>query len=59
MWTYDDMFWAIVAFITRDLRDTDFTLNFSDQALVKFKLLNIHTNCSTRWISVIIGEMIK
>ena len=31
----------------------------SDQTLVKFELLNIHTNCSTRWISVITGDMIE
>lgn len=67
MWTYDGIYQAIIAFITRDLRDTDFTLNFgvvalsthSDQALVKFKLLNLHVSCNTRWISVITGGMIK
>ena len=67
MWNYDDIYWGIIAFITRDLRDTDFTLNFGDvalsthsnQALVKSILLNIHTNHSTRWTSVFMGKTIE
>ena len=55
MWEYDDVYLAIVTFINQELCDTDLTLNFgvialsthSNQALVKFKLLNLQTNKSS------------
>ena len=67
MWEYDDVYWAIVTFISQELCDTDLTLNFgiialsthSNQALVKFKLLNLQTNKSSHWISVLTGETIE
>ena len=45
----------------------ELTLNFgmialsthSNQALVKFKLLNLQTNRSSQWISVLTGETIE
>ena len=67
MWEYDDVYQAIVTFISQELHDTDLTLNFgvialathSSQALVKFKLLNLQTNKSSHWISVLTGETIE
>ena len=55
MWEYDDVYRAIVTFNNQELRETDLTLNFgvialsthSNQALVKFKLLNLQTNKSS------------
>ena len=46
MWTYNDIYRAIVFYINQDLRDTDYTLNFgvvgiatqSPRAIVKFCL---------------------
>ena len=57
MWEYDDVYWAIVTFINQELCDMDLTINFgiialsthSNQALVKFKLLNLQTNKSSCW----------
>ena len=67
MWEYDDVYRAIVTFNNQELRETDLTLNFgvialsthSNQALVKFKLLNLQTNKSSCWISVLTGETIE
>ena len=56
-----------MTFICQELCDTDLTLNFgiialsthSNQALVKFKVLNLQTNKSSHWISVLTGETIE
>ena len=56
-----------MTFINQELHDTDLTLNFGiialsthpNQALVKFKLLNLQTNKSSCWISVLTGETIE
>ena len=56
-----------MTFINQELCDTNLTLNFgvitlsthSNQALVKFKLLNLQTNKSSHWISVLTGETIE
>ena len=61
MWKYNDVYHVIVTFMNQELCDTDLTLNFSiivlsthsNQALVKFKLLNLQTNKSSCWISVL------
>ena len=67
MWTYDDIYKALITFINQDLTDTDYTLNFgmitlsthSNQALLKFKLLNVQISHSTRQICVIMGDTIE
>ena len=67
MWEYDDVYHAILTFISQELHHTNLTLNFgiitlsthSNQALVKFKLLNLQTNKSSHWISVLIGYTIE
>ena len=67
MWECDDVYQAIVTFINQELHDTDLTLNFgviallahSNQVLVKFKLLNLQTNKSSRWISVLTWSTIE
>ena len=67
MWEYDDVYQAIVTFINQELCNTDLALNFgiialsthSNQALVKFKLLNLQTNKSSHWISVLTGDTIE
>ena len=67
MWEYDDVYWAIVTFINQELHDTDLVLNFgvvalstySNQALLKFKLLNLQTCKSSHWISDLMGKTIE
>ena len=67
MWEYDDIYWAVATFINQELWDTDFVLNFgvvalsthSNQALLKFKLLNFQTSRSTCWISVKTRETLE
>ena len=52
MWTYTDIYKAIIKYIDTDLRNTDYVLNFgivaiatqSPRASVKFCLKNIQTN---------------
>ena len=66
MWEYD-IYWAVITFINQELQDTNFMLNFgvvtlsthSNQALLKFKLLNLQTSRSTHWISMIMGETLE
>ena len=67
MWKYDDVYQAIVTFINQELHDTELTLNFgvitlsthSNQVLVKLKLLNLQTNKSACWVSVLTGDTIE
>ena len=48
----NDIYWAIVFYISQDLRDTDYTLNFgvvgiatqSPRVIVKVCLQNVQTN---------------
>ena len=64
MWTYNDIYQAIVFYINQDLRDTDYTLNFgavgiatlSPRAIVKFCLRNVQTNRQKHWKAIIVGE---
>ena len=67
MWTYTDIYKAIVRFIDFDLRNTDYVLNFgvvaiatqSPRASVKFCLRNIQTNKQKRWTLLLCGETLK
>ena len=64
MWEYNDIYRAVVTFISQDLRDMDFTLNFgvialSNHSNLNFKLINLQTGRSMHWISVITGETIE
>ena len=62
MWTYTDIYKAIIKYIDTDLRNTDYVLNFgvvaiatqSPQASVKFCLKNVQTN-KQKWL---MGETI-
>ena len=64
MWTYIDIYQAIVFYINQDLRDTDYTLNFgvvgiatqSLRAVVKFCLRNVQTNRQKCWKAIVVGE---
>ena len=67
MWTYTDIYKAIVRFIDSDLRNTDYVLNFgvvaiatqSPRASVKFCLRNMQTNKQKRWTLLLCGETLK
>ena len=66
MWTYTDIYKAIIKYIDTDLRNTDCVLNFgivaiatqSPQTSIKFCLKNIQTNKQTRWTLLLTGETI-
>ena len=64
MWTFTDIYRALVDFIVQDLRDGTFKLNWgivaiaqsSPRAVVRFTLRNVKNNRSKRWTAVIMGE---
>ena len=66
MWTYTDIYKAIVKYIETDLRNTDYVLNFGVVALAtqfprasaKFCLKNIQTNKQKRWTLLLTGKTI-
>ena len=66
MWTYTDIYKAIIKYIDTNLRNTDYILNFgivavgtqSPQASIKFCLKNIQTNKHKRWTLLLTGETI-
>ena len=64
MWTYTDIYKAIIKYIDTDLQNTDYVLNFgvvaiatqSPRASVKFCLKNIQTNKQKCWTLLLMGE---
>ena len=66
MWTYTDVYKAIIKYIDTDLRNTDYILNFgvvaiatqSPQASIKFCLKNIQTKKQKRWTLLLAAETI-
>ena len=66
MWTYTDIYKAIIKYIDTDLCNTDYILNFgvvtiatqSPQASVKFCLKNIQTSKQKCWTLILTGETI-
>ena len=66
MWTYTDIYQAIIKYIDTDLCNTDYVLNFgvvaiatkSPRASVKFCLKNIQTNKQKHWTLILTGETI-
>ena len=66
MWTYTDIYKAIIKYIDNDLLNTDYILNFgvvviatqTPQASVKFCLKNIQTNKQKWWTLLLMGETI-
>ena len=65
MWTYTDIYKAIIKYIDTDLRNTDYILNFgivaiatqSPRTSIKFCLKNIQRNKQKRW-TLLTGETI-
>ena len=66
MWTYTDIYKAIIKYIDNDLQNTDYILNFgvvaiatqTPRASVKFCLKNIQTNKQKQWTLLSTGETI-
>ena len=66
MWTYTDIYKAIVKYIDNDLQNTDYILNFgvvviatqTPQASVKFCLKNVQTNKQKWWALLLTEETI-
>ena len=66
MWTYTDIYKAIIKYIDTDLHNTDYVLNFgvvaiatqSPRASIKFCLKNIQTNKQKHWTLILTGETI-
>ena len=66
MWTYTDIYKAIIKYIDTHLCNTDYILNFgmvaittqSPQASVRFCLKNIQTNKQKCWTLILTGDTI-
>ena len=66
MWTYTDIYKAIIKFIDTDLQNTNYILNFgvvaiatqTPQASLKFCLKNVQTNKQKWWTLLLTGETI-
>ena len=66
MWTYTDIYKAIIKYIDTDLQNTDYILNFgvvaiatqSPRASVKFCLKNVQTKKQKWWMLLLTGETI-
>ena len=66
MWTYTDIYKAIIKYIDTGLHNTDYVLNFgvvaiatqSPRASVKFCLKNIQTNKQKCWTLILMRETI-
>ena len=64
MWTFTDIYRALVDYVVQDLRDGTYKLNWgivaiaqtSPQAIVRFTFRNVKNNKSKRWTAVIMGE---
>ena len=64
MWTFTDVYRALVDYVVQDLRDGTYKLNWgivaiaqtSPRAIVRFTLRNVKNNKSKRWTAVIMGE---
>ena len=66
MWTYTDIYKAIMKYIDTDLQNTDYVLNFgvvaiatqSPQSSVKFCLKDVQMNKQKWWMLLLMGETI-
>ena len=64
MWSYTNVYHSLVEYVSQDLKDGTFKLNWgivaiaelTPRVIVHFTLRNVHTNCSKSWTSVLIGE---
>ena len=66
MWSYTDVYRALVDYVTQDLKDGTFKLNWgivaiaelTPRVIVQFTLRNVHNNHSKMWTTVLVGETI-
>ena len=65
MWTYTDIYKAIIKYIDTDLRNTDYVLNFGvvviatiTSSLCKILSKNCQTNKQKQWMLLLMGEAI-
>ena len=64
MWFYTDVYHSLVDYISQDLKDGTFKLNWGivaiaelmPRVIVHFTLQNVHNNRSKTWTSVLVGE---
>ena len=64
MWSYTDVYKALVDYVTQDLKDRTFKLNWgivaiaalTPRVIVCFTLRNVHNNHSKMWTTVLVGE---
>ena len=64
MWSYTDVYHSLVEYVSQDLKDGTFKLNWGIVAIAElmpkviicFTLRNVHTNHSKSWTSVLVGE---
>ena len=66
MWTYTDVYKSLVDYVTQDLKDGKFKLNWgiiaiadlTPRVIVHFTLRNVCNNHSKMWMTVLVGETI-
>ena len=64
MWSYTDVYHSLVDYVSQDLKDGTFKLNWGILAIVEltprviicFTLQNVNNNRSKTWTTVIVGE---
>ena len=64
MWSYTDVYCALVGYVVQDLKDGTYKLNWGIVAIAKltprvivhFTLRNVSNNHSKIWTTVLIGE---
>ena len=64
MWSYTDVYHALVDYVVHDLKDGTYKLNWgivaiaelTPRVIVCFTLQNVSNTCSKMWTTVLIGE---
>ena len=66
MWTYTDIYQALVDYVTQNMKDGTYKLNWgivtiaavTPRVIVRFTLKNVCTNRSKMWTTILVGETI-
>ena len=64
MWSYTDVYHALVDYVVQDLKHGTYKLNWgivaivelTPRIIVQFTLRNVSNNCSKMWTTVSVGE---
>ena len=66
MWTYTDVYQALVDYVMQNMKEGNYKLNWgivaiaanTPRVIVRFTLKNVCTNRSKMWTTVLVGETI-